>query len=64
MASKAIKVIDTNLRLCHYFFGNMKLLFVKSYKNKAPDELEVEAVLRIRLRRQFPPLRAARVRTQ
>ena len=60
MASKAIKVIDTNLRLhvCFYFiFGNMTLLFAKSYKNDALYELQVEAVPRLQLHRQYPPLR-------
>ena len=40
-----------------FLFGNMTLLFAKSYKNDALHELEVEAVLRLQLRRQFPPLR-------
>ena len=35
----------------------MTLLFAKSYKNDALHELEVEAVPRLQLRRQFPPLR-------
>ena len=41
----------------------MTLLFVKSYKNEAHYELQVEAVPRIQLCRLFPPLRGARVRT-
>ena len=36
----------------------MTLLFAKSYKNDALHELEVEAVPRLQLRQQFPPLRA------
>ena len=58
MASKAIEVIGTNVRLClEFLFGNMTLLFVKSYKNEALYELQVEAVPRIQLCGQFPPLR-------
>ena len=35
----------------------MTLLFAKSYKNDALYELQVEAVPRLQLRWQFPPLR-------
>ena len=34
----------------------MTLPFAKSYKNEALYELQVEAVPRLQLRRQFPPL--------
>ena len=59
MAIKAIEVILTQILdyVFLFLFGNMTLLFAKSYKNDALNELQVEAVSRLQLRRQFSPLR-------